>query len=230
MVVSIIALLIGILLPALQRAKREAGAVRDGAQLKQIHTAMVTWATNNNGRFPRPEFLDKRGYTEGAEITAGTDDTNGWEKNRTGPIFSILIFNRLMVPEVFVSPNEPNGSIIPKTDFHYGNLPTNWSQVAQPELALWDPSFLGTPSTEDRSLDVVGSELRLLQQGNNSYGHTPVIPTTTRYNRHWRNSLSASQAVLANRGPVYTTSKGGQGANRKSRQTVASGSCLVPRM
>ena len=51
-VVSIIALLIGILLPALQRAKREAGAVRDGAQLKQIHTAMVTWATNNKRSIP----------------------------------------------------------------------------------------------------------------------------------------------------------------------------------
>ncbi|MHC4976348.1 MAG: type II secretion system protein [Planctomycetota bacterium] len=210
-VVSIIALLIGILLPALQRAKREAGAVRDGAQIKQIHTALVTWATNNNGRFPIPQSIDRRGYTEGPLIPSGTDDTQGWHKNRTGPVFSILIYNRLLVPEVFISPNEPNGTIQAKTDFHYGTMPQEFSQVPEPELAVWDPSFIGTPSSEDRSLEIIGGS-QSLAQGNNSYAHTPIIWGSARTNGQWRNSLSATQAVISNRGPVYTTTKGGGGA------------------
>ncbi|MFG0256796.1 MAG: type II secretion system protein [Phycisphaerales bacterium JB043] len=217
-VVSIIALLIGILLPALQRAKREAGAVRDGAQIKQIHTAMVTWATNNNGRYPVPSALDNRGYTEAPLVTPGQPNPDAYHKNRTGPVFAIMIYNRLLVPEVFVSPNEPNGSIISKTNFYYGTMPQEYSNVPERELALWDPGFYGTPATDDYSTDVIGGTSSL-QQGNNSYAHTPVIPTTSRYNRHWRNSLSANQAVLSNRGPVYATSKGGQGTISQNSPT-----------
>ena len=89
-VISIIALLIGILLPALQRAKRNAGALRDGTQLKQIHTGLVTWATQNNGRFPVPSTIDRDGFTEGTEITQpGQTDQQDYKKNRTGTIFRL---------------------------------------------------------------------------------------------------------------------------------------------
>jgi prepilin-type N-terminal cleavage/methylation domain-containing protein len=217
-VISIIALLIGILLPALQRAKRNAGALRDGAQLKQIHTALVTWATNNDGRYPRPDRIDRRGYTEGSLTTNNQADANAYKKNRTGPVFSILIFNTMLVPDVMISPNEPNGSIISDTDFHYGVMPQTFSGVNEKELALWDPSFVGTPYEKDESKKVV-PDLRLIEQGNTSYSHTAVIPGTVRYGRHWRDSLNASQAVLSNRGPLYATSKGQTGKNLQSSPT-----------
>ncbi len=42
----------GILFPALERAKHNAEGMRDGAHLKQIHLAGVTYATSNNDRLP----------------------------------------------------------------------------------------------------------------------------------------------------------------------------------
>ncbi|MCC5829887.1 MAG: prepilin-type N-terminal cleavage/methylation domain-containing protein [Phycisphaeraceae bacterium] len=51
-VISIIALLIGILLPALGQARDAAIWLRCATQLKQVQTATVNYATNENGYFP----------------------------------------------------------------------------------------------------------------------------------------------------------------------------------
>ena len=205
-VISIIALLIGILLPALQRAKRNAGALRDGTQLKQIHTGLVTWAANNNGRYPLPESLDRDGYTEGQELTNPTEeDPTAYRKNRTGPIFSVMIFNQVITPEVCISPNEPNNTIIVDDDFHFGRLPQG--DANKPELAVWDTSFVGVPIEDDESFDVATTTLGSLAVvfGNFSYAHTPVVPGTVRFGM-WRDTLNARHAVLANRGPLYSDS------------------------
>ena len=177
-VISIIALLIGILLPALQRARRNAGALRDGAQLKQIHTSLVTWATSNSGRYPVPQFQDGQGYTEGQEITGpGQSDPKAYEKDRTGAIFSLLIFNQLLTPEVCVSPNEVNGAIQVKDDYTY-RLPTN-SGANRPELAQWDTSFVGVPVRKDKGLQDPRNSLAITV-GHTSYAHIPIAQNGSR--------------------------------------------------
>ena len=209
-VISIIALLIGILLPALQRARRNAGALRDGAQLKQIHTAMVTWATSNSGRFPVPSFIDSQGYTEGTLINdPSQDDPDAYLKDRTGAVFSVMIFNQLLTPEVVVSPNEPNGSIVPKDDYIYGRLPDN-SGANEPELALWDISFVGVPVPEDQAFVESSLLSNIVTVGNVSYAHSPLVGARFGY---WRDTLNATQAVLGNRGPLYSATFQGQGDN-----------------
>ena len=209
-VISIIALLIGILLPALQRARRNAGALRDGAQLKQIHTGMVTWATSNGGRFPVPSFIDSQGYTEGQQITnPGDDDPKAYEKDRTGAIFSVMIFNQLLTPEVVISPNEVNGSIQAKDDFTYNRLPQQ-SGANEPELALWDTSFVGVPVSKDQAYKIDGRLSQSINVGNVSYAHSPLVGSRFGY---WRDTLNANQAILANRGPLYATNFKGAGNN-----------------
>src|SRR6059058_1847150 len=51
-VIGIIAVLIGILLPALQKARRSAYAIKCGSNMKQISLAMIQYINDNKGHFP----------------------------------------------------------------------------------------------------------------------------------------------------------------------------------
>ena len=53
-VISIIALLISILLPALQRAKRQAHVLYCMNNLRQIGTGLTGYVAENEGRYPPP--------------------------------------------------------------------------------------------------------------------------------------------------------------------------------
>jgi len=147
-VISIIALLIGILLPALQRARREAQAIKDSAQLKQMLTGMVTFSQNERDNFPRPSSIDSDGATEGEDLTMTTGGSamNFFLKNRTGAIFSHLIFEGFIDEEICVSPAEPNPSIRIDDDFRFGFTEEDEGQIVNvSDLADWDPTFRGTP-------------------------------------------------------------------------------------
>lgn len=208
-VISIIALLIGILLPALQRAKRNAGALKDGAQLKQMHLAMTTFATSNNDRYAVPSLEDRQGYTEGTNLigdTTGMPDPERWRKNRTGPIFSILILNGSIVPEICISPNEQNGNILIDSDYHYAPSLT-LTGVNQEGLALWDPTFGSSPATDDAAAlggsGWITGATDLPTGGNISYAHQ-ALDSSARQSRYWRTSYRSSDPIFANRGPAFS--------------------------
>ena len=52
-VIGIIALLISILLPSLNRARETANRVKCGSNMRQVGQAMLLYANENHGRFPR---------------------------------------------------------------------------------------------------------------------------------------------------------------------------------
>ncbi len=229
-VISIIALLIGILLPALQRAKRNANALKDGTQLKQIHTAMVTYATSNGDRYVVPSIIDRTGYTEGMDLTGadpGETDTERWRKNRTGPIFSVLVYNASIVPEICISPNEPNGQIEADSDYAYSATPEN-SGVNIAGLASWNPLFMSTPATDDAVRDgwVNGYDVEEPSGGNFSYAHQ-ALDGGSRQGRYWRNSFRAADPVFANRGPVYSDSDTPGGSAAHIADTPTSGTWFL---
>ena len=69
----------------------------------------------------------------------------------------------------------------------------------EPERALWDPLFRGTPIDEDPS---PGSNIPQ-GIGNNSYAHSMITRGSDRI-RAWNdNTTSSRSAVLSNRGPLY---------------------------
>ena len=67
-VIGIIAVLIGILLPALSRARRKAQSVVCASNLRQIYTACLMFAQDHKGRLPRPHQVP--------ELSSNTDAAN----------------------------------------------------------------------------------------------------------------------------------------------------------
>lgn len=230
-VISIIALLIGILLPALQRAKKNANAIRDATQLKQIHTAMVTYATSSGDKYPVPSEIDRQGYTEGERLyeatTPGALDPNRYRKDRTGATFSVLVFSAAIVPELCISPGEPNGNI--NADGDYSFAPDEERGVNAPGLASWDPTFAGTPATDDASR-TDGAWLQGVsvdpEGGNFSYAHPP-LDRRSRQSVYWRSTLRAADPVLSNRGPVYSNSSTPGGEPIQTADTPTSGTWFL---
>src|SRR5947207_14290494 len=70
-VIGIIAVLIGVLLPALAAAREQADVVKCASNLKQLTTALLMYAGDNKGKFPpaRNAVFDP---------TVGTTVQNNW--------------------------------------------------------------------------------------------------------------------------------------------------------
>jgi prepilin-type N-terminal cleavage/methylation domain-containing protein len=211
-VISIIALLIGILLPALQKARQNANSIKDAAQLKQIGTGLAVYANNNNNQYPLPSRLDFRGATEGQEITDPTQpDENRWQKNRTAALFSVLIFNNNITPEVCVSPGEPNANVVSDGDYRFA-FSEAIGPINDPVGVVYDPFFRAVPLSD--AVGVSGGESTFdgteTPESNFSYAHIGVYG---RKQSKWRANFSPTDAILSNRGPLYADQSGGDGDN-----------------
>ncbi|HBS29479.1 MAG TPA: hypothetical protein DEB06_08535 [Phycisphaerales bacterium] len=208
-VISIIALLIGLLLPALGRARKVAQQAKDGTQVRGLHQGCVSWAQNNNERYPLPAVADKRNRTEKAQQGA-----SGASKNRTGNVLSLMIFNKVISPELCVSPAEANPLIRSMTEeeYQYKNPDNTEAHLdGKPWEALYDPTFKGSPIDAQVTADTN------INDGNNSYAHIPLFEARL---ASWSSvNQSATVPIFANRGPVFDSSsnpaRGGAGAEWK---------------
>ena len=76
-VIGIIALLISILLPALNRAREQAKQVQCSSNLHQLAVAFISYCNDNRGWFPRPAPYTDKGQSEMAE------DWIWWQESST---------------------------------------------------------------------------------------------------------------------------------------------------
>ena len=117
-VISIIALLIAILLPALGAARRSARQMTNSTQLRGTHQAMVTFAQDNKSYFP--------GFrNDGTVATAAQSKVDGTNVNRftvgtaTGadPVHRVaqILNNDMITPEYVISPGESSIDKTPAT-------------------------------------------------------------------------------------------------------------------
>lgn len=208
-VVSIIGLLIGILLPALNRARRQAQQMKDGVQIKEIHRGMLTFAQNNRDDLPIPSRLDRFGYTEGFASAGPTGDPNQLgnaqdQKDRTGALFSILIYQGLVTPEQMVSPSEAESAI----RVHKGYQFVEPRGAEDRNRALWDPYFVGTMSRQDKFQELSGDlgnyipDIANAGEGaHQSYAHPALMG---QHLSRWAATLSSTDVAVVNRGPRYT--------------------------
>ncbi|HBS29478.1 MAG TPA: hypothetical protein DEB06_08530 [Phycisphaerales bacterium] len=183
-VIAIIALLIGILLPALSRARKNAQQIKCGTQVRGVMQAMLNWAQDNKNKFPLPQELDRANQTLSDIKT----------KNRTGNIYSLLVWNQLVTPELLISPAEVNSAIAALNDYEY----TTPQAADTPRFAQWDPRFKGSP--KDKPDGVNASNWISSEIGHTSYAHAVVGGARL---ANWGNTLNASVPMIANRGPVY---------------------------
>src|SRR5258706_6801351 len=108
-VIGIIALLISILLPALNAAKERANRVKCSSNLRQIGQGLLLYANDNKGIYPRTPANTMGTYTcftaGGASTATDPFGTGGPAVNDVTAAMFLLVRNADINPEVFVCPS-----------------------------------------------------------------------------------------------------------------------------
>ncbi|MEO0963979.1 MAG: type II secretion system protein [Planctomycetota bacterium] len=118
-VISIIALLISILLPALSAARRTAQQIQSSTQTRGIHQGLVMFAQGNKGWYPGIEgslggssgnvsFLGVADLPNSAKYTSGGTAAGG----HVGVRFELMILNNLFPSEYTMSPAEKGDPVL----------------------------------------------------------------------------------------------------------------------
>jgi prepilin-type N-terminal cleavage/methylation domain-containing protein len=194
-VIAIISLLISILLPSLGKAREAARQIKDASNIRSIMQGMAIWGMNHEDNYPLPSREDKDNQT--IALPAGTPSI---VKDNTGNIFSLMIYNRFIPPELCICPAEVNARIIKDTAYEY-QYPI---LAANPQAAKWDPGFCGYPGENGTS--GIGTGRRDAGfNGNVSYAHIPPFGDRA---HQWTTNFDARTAVICNRGPSYDGTPG----------------------
>lgn len=206
-VISIIALLIGLLLPALGQARKNAQQIKSASQVRSIMQANISFSADNDEFFPFPSELDDDDATQ----PEPADDQEGY-KNRTGNVWSVLIFDRLISPETIVDPAEADPRVKVYRDFTYNFFSTDstgmgggGSVVIDERGAVYDPRLKGSicdhEADEFYPENVQDDELNTAAVSHNSFAH---IPLAGRRSGLWSMvEARPNRALIGNRGPVY---------------------------
>jgi len=108
-VIGIIALLISILLPALNAAKERANRVKCSSNLRQIGQGLLLYANDNKGIYPRTPATTAGSYTAftGGGTSTATDPfaAGAVTINDVTAALFLLVRNADINPEVFVCPS-----------------------------------------------------------------------------------------------------------------------------
>ncbi len=192
-VIAIIALLIGILLPALSKARKAARRLKDMANIRSTIQSLAVFSDSNKGRYPIPSRIDEANNTINDSTRIGQIDYSGSttdtaRKDTSQNIFSILIHDGFVSPEVLISPSEPNAAFKADDDYMYSNptMAGGSGTDTSDQFALWDPAFMSSPDSGIA--------------GNLSYFHMPIFGARRSL---WRNNFSTTLAILGNRGPTF---------------------------
>lgn len=203
-VISIIALLIGLLLPALGQARKNAQQIKSASQIRSIMQANIGFSSDNDEFFPFPSELDDDDATQD-----GIEGIEGY-KNRTGNVWSVLIFQRLISPATIVDPAETDPAVRPFKQFTYnffdsgggGESGSAGNIVEDERGAVYDPRLKGSRLDEEAATgyadfpDLIEDPI-----SHNSYAHIPLRGNRVNL---WGTVNSRSNTVLVgNRGPVY---------------------------
>ena len=106
-VIGIIALLISILLPSLNRAREQANRVKCASNLRQIGQGLQMYANENKGNFPRTRFdtANTSNIVAGTENASVADPFSSGIANCVTASLFLLLKTQDLTSEVFICPS-----------------------------------------------------------------------------------------------------------------------------
>jgi prepilin-type N-terminal cleavage/methylation domain-containing protein/prepilin-type processing-associated H-X9-DG protein len=202
-VIGIIALLISILLPSLSRARETANRVKCGSNLRQIGQAMLLYANENNGNYPRT-YYNINAATANQTGKGNQSTTPFGVNNAASPVgdnnvpaaMFLLLRTQDLTSAVFVCPSS-------------NAEPDSYNQGTPKGNVQAQSNFSGTAANSP-------SVAR-----NTSYSMQNMYPGTDAVNSgfRWTNTLKADFAIAADTNPGQNTTNGN---NPKAVTTTSS--------
>jgi len=198
-VMAIIALLLGILLPALAKARKNAQQVKCATQVKQIHAGFITQANDDpEQRYPTPGEINRKAVPGAGEIPGRGDLDES--KNTHANMYSACIAKNLFPATLLVSPAEISARVGACTNYDF-------NAYRPADDKYWDGDT-GTIA----HFKITGNGSGNLQESATSYAAMP-LENNQRRRKEWRASGNSKFVVFGNRGvkdgvigPDYTNS------------------------
>jgi hypothetical protein len=148
--------------------------VKDAEVLRALHQVVVIFSNDNEARYPTPGLINRLPDAPLGNVPGfGDEDVT---RNTTANLYSCLIAQAYLSPDLLISPIERNPKVTEDTDYNY--------DAYQPSRdTYWDATFAAD-----------------LEAGSNvSYAHPPIHGE--RKSLRWRNDNNAKDAAFSNRGP-----------------------------
>ena len=184
-VVAIIALLIGLLLPALAKANRAAKTLQDNSNLAQVHKGFLTYAnTDSRGNLPIPGLISRA-----AVPSVGFVPGQGAERqelNLTANLYSSMVAFKYIQTDILFSPVEENPVVKEMTNYNFQSF-----NPAATTPTFWDPNF--------RANIHLAADGNTNNVSNTSYSHLAIVGD--RKKLYWSNKAGSTRPVLGNRAP-----------------------------
>ena len=212
-VIGIIALLISILLPSLNRAREMANRVKCASNLRQIGQAMLLYANENNGNWPRTYYAPDSSLTDwqasgsngiGYAATNPFDASNSVGVNNVMAGIFLLLRTQEIGSEVFICPS----STKTKDDFGAaGNTAANRSNFSNKANNIAYSFAVMYPSSTAQAKDTP-YKMNISNLGPEFAVGADLCPASSNNVKNLTTSSSQSQMRLGN-----STNHSGDGEN-----------------
>ena len=192
-VMAIISLLLGILLPALSRARKNALQVKSGTQVKQIHAGLIALANDNAAQtFALPGEINRL-PVNGVNMV-GRGDINE-TKNSHQNLYSACIARNLFTTALLFDPAETSTNVAACTNYRFERYKPATDVYWDGDTS--DPG--GAPPNPASGFQVKAGTGGFIGRSAVSYATMPLWKSERR-TKQWRSSGNSKFVVLGNRG------------------------------